>query len=568
MSRAAKKRRKERSKSDGTPGHSNSSTHTANDDNDNEDEDDDDKVAPRAKKVKASVTMDELNRADLDSDGVDNDSLRLELPLREILVLEDGTDIDCRTRAASILSILLSPYDRTTFYTQYWEKRPLHCKRGSELDKRKAVKGLLSSKQYRELIRSQSISYGVDVETSKQRQTVKKVNHTADDDEDDNNTDEGNNDDEGDGDDEPQEAKESELWALYKDGYTVRLLCPQKFHDPLWSLLSSLEFEFSSRVGCFADYTPPGGKGFPPGSNTFDLIVVQLEGQSRWRLTDTRPTLDGVGNGGDKTTVNAILQAGDTMYVPKGWLHRQDNLDSQVPGEGSLNITIHVNDGDVTSMATYIETFLPEAMSEAFQQHPTMKRAQPRGLYSFMGVAASENDEDHLRVKFQDLTQSLMLNVVDRAMGMLDAATDQAAKSFLGARLPIPLSSLEEKRTAAGAPGAIIASYTRLRMVRPGVARAIVEEGMVVVYHCMDNARELYGTPLQPLEFELDDGPAIEALLLAYPDGVTVSELPHPSEELDDKVSVAQALFKEGFLLIDDEASRPDDEDDEDDSPF
>ena len=92
---------------------------------------------------------------------------------------------------------------------------------------------------------------------------------------------------------------------------------------------------------------------------------------------------------------------------------------------------------------------------------------------------------------------------------------------------------------------------------------------MVVVYHCMDNARELFGSALQPLEFELDDGPAIEALLLAYPTGVTVSDLPHPSEELDDKVSVAQALFKEGFLLIDDEASRPDEDDDEDDnSPF
>jgi len=60
-----------------------------------------------------------------------------------------------------------------------------------------------------------------------------------------------------------------------------------------------------------------------------------------------------------------------------------------------------------------------------------------------------------------------------------------------------------------------------------------------------------------PLEFELDDGPAIEMLLKAYPEGVMIQDLPHPSEELEDKVGIAQALFKEGFLLIVDETSRP-----------
>lgn len=36
-----------------------------------------------------------------------------------------------------------------------------------------------------------------------------------------------------------------------------------------------------------------------------------------------------------------------------------------------------------------------------------------------------------------------------------------------------------------------------------------------------------------------------------------MGELDHPSEELDDKISIAQALFKEGFLMIDDVASMP-----------
>lgn len=112
-------------------------------------------------------------------------------------------------------------------------------------------------------------------------------------------------------------------------------------------------------------------------------------------------------------------------------------------------------------------------------------------------------------------------------------------------------------------------------MIRPGIARAIVEDGMVVVYHCMDNSRQMFGGQLNPLEFELDDGPAIEILLHAYPDPVMVMELPHPSEDLEDKIGVAEALFKEGFLLmcVDDENEEGGDEngeeeDDDDDNPF
>ena len=86
--------------------------------------------------------------------------------------------------------------------------------------------------------------------------------------------------------------------------------------------------------------------------------------------------------------------------------------------------------------------------------------------------------------------------------------------------------------------------------------------------------RELYASVSSPLEFELDDGPAIERLIGAYPESVCVSELPHSSEELEDKIAVAQALFREGFLLVADEATRihhpdyqetPVDNDDDDD---
>ena len=56
-----------------------------------------------------------------------------------------------------------------------------------------------------------------------------------------------------------------------------------------------------------------------------------------------------------------------------------------------------------------------------------------------------------------------------------------------------------------------------MRVVRSGVARLCVEDGVAVVYHCLENARWHHGASLQCLEFPLDDAPAIDALLSAYP---------------------------------------------------
>lgn len=60
-------------------------------------------------------------------------------------------------------------------------------------------------------------------------------------------------------------------------------------------------------------------------------------------------------------------------------------------------------------------------------------------------------------------------------------------KRYMGARLPIPLTEEEESRGKSG--GGRIGPLSRLCAVRPNVARVVVEDGKVVVYHCIDNGR-------------------------------------------------------------------------------
>jgi hypothetical protein len=52
----------------------------------------------------------------------------------------------------------------------------------------------------------------------------------------------------------------------------------------------------------------------------------------------------------------------------------------------------------------------------------------------------------------------------------------------------VPISAKEEARLCNQENNSVF-PYSKLRMLRPGIARAVVEDGMIVVYHCMDNSR-------------------------------------------------------------------------------
>ena len=108
---------------------------------------------------------------------------------------------------------------------------------------------------------------------------------------------------------------------------------------------------------------------------------------------------------------------------------------------------------------------------------------------------------------------------------------------------------------------------TLCRLVRPNIAKVIIEEvpsdpndmndndddeptRKAVLYHCNENTREYHGNPLHPMEFELDDAPALEMLLTTIePQWICVNDLMHDGH-IEDKVEIAQTLYEEGILSI------------------
>lgn len=134
---------------------------------------------------------------------------------------------------------------------------------------------------------------------------------------------------------------------------------------------------------------------------------------------------------------------------------------------------------------------------------------------------------------------------------MIDAACDQLAKRYMSERQPPSLTPQELLNTVKAPDGEskYILPNTMCRLARPGIARIVVEEEKAVLYHCLENSREFQGNPLSPMEFEMDDGPALEQLLTTVePHWILVNDLYHDS--IEDKVAIAQALYDEGILAI------------------
>ena len=93
-----------------------------------------------------------------------------------------------------------------------------------------------------------------------------------------------------------------------------------------------------------AYYTPRGSQGFAVHHDTHDVLVLQVAGEKRWLLYE--PLLElplkhqryspALGEHGEPTD-DLVLRAGDTLYLPRGWLHQ-----AETSATDSLHLTIGI----------------------------------------------------------------------------------------------------------------------------------------------------------------------------------------------------------------------------------
>jgi hypothetical protein len=298
-------------------------------------------------------------------------------------------DLTAKDRARYLLSFILNmPLDE--FYKDYFEKKPLLVQM---MKNRNRLDGLLSLTTIQTVVQTQKLFYGIDLNVTRyemQNDGVKRRTTL----------------DPSEGD--KKKLVDASIWSDYYDqGCTIRLLCPQKHNDPIYILLSNLETEFGCMVGSNAYLTPPdGSQGFAPHYDDIDAFCLQLEGKKRWKVyaplhknerlprissEDYVPAdLDGV-----DPVLDVVLEQGDVLYMPRGWIHQACTL-PETEGNENQQHSLHLTISTMQQWAwvDLMEIVLPAALQAVATGDSTVLRESlPKNFLEYMGAMHDSSDD-------------------------------------------------------------------------------------------------------------------------------------------------------------------------------
>jgi ribosomal protein L16 Arg81 hydroxylase len=130
--------------------------------------------------------------------------------------------------------------------------------------------------------------------------------------------------------------------AEFAAGATLVLQALHLWRPAVAIYCRGLEMRLGFPVQANAYLTPAAAQGFAVHHDTHDVFVLQIEGRKRWRLYEPRLELplkdqrwsQDLGDVGPRVD-DFTLEAGDTLYVPRGWPH-----EAETSHEEALHLTI------------------------------------------------------------------------------------------------------------------------------------------------------------------------------------------------------------------------------------
>jgi lysine-specific demethylase/histidyl-hydroxylase NO66 len=133
--------------------------------------------------------------------------------------------------------------------------------------------------------------------------------------------------------------------AEFDAGATIVLQALHHTWEPLARFCRSLEQVLEHPVQANAYFTPRDSQGLAVHHDTHDVFVLQIAGEKRWLIYEPAFPLPLKHQnyrkelGAPAAPVHdAVLRPGDTLYMPRGWLH-----EAATSNTDSLHLTIGVN---------------------------------------------------------------------------------------------------------------------------------------------------------------------------------------------------------------------------------
>jgi bifunctional lysine-specific demethylase and histidyl-hydroxylase NO66 len=187
-------------------------------------------------------------------------------------------------------------------------------------------------------------------------------------------------------------ARVERVAAEFDGGATIVLQALQNQHEPLAAFCRDLERELGHPAQANAYYTPASAQGFKVHHDTHDVLCLQVEGEKRWLvyppvlelpLKHQKYTAE-LGDPGEPL-MDVTMRAGDTLYLPRGWLHQ-----AMTSGSPSLHLTVGIN---VATWRDAVREALDEVADEdvAFRRGVDEAAVAPGGLLAALAERLSPN---------------------------------------------------------------------------------------------------------------------------------------------------------------------------------
>ncbi|NYF98484.1 JmjC domain-containing protein [Janibacter cremeus] len=295
------------------------------------------------------------------------------------------------------------------------------------------------------------------------------------------------------------------LLRLFAQGHSLVLQGLHRTHPPLLDFSQQLAADLGHPVQVNAYVTPAQSTGFSAHYDVHDVFVLQIAGEKRWRLHPpvlTHPLRDQPWQGHAEAVEQAAsapphlevtLQPGDTLYIPRGWLHSATAL-----GGVSTHVTVGVH---VWHRGHLAEALLDRARREVLT-HEEQRTSLPPGV--------DVGDEDAIGDEVEQVRTALLEALAD--VDAQQVAHALAARHRAGQR-PAPVPPVATVAAADEALG------HRLRP-RPYLAARIerVDDGHLLISRAgrlpldQEETRTV-GRWLDGESVDLDDGLARRLLL-------------------------------------------------------
>jgi hypothetical protein len=292
-------------------------------------------------------------------------------------------------------------------------------------------------------------------------------------------------------------AQVGRVLAEFHRGATIVLQGLHLNRLPVARWCRELEARLGHPVQANAYWTPRDSQGLPVHHDTHDVFVLQAGGSKRWLvyepvlelpLRDQRysPELGVPG----EVVLDVTLRAGDTLYLPRGWLHEALTSD-----EDSLHLTVGVN------VRTWLDAL--RAVVEQCEDDVELRRAVPpdgSGAEDVLERVAARFDAEAAAAAIRERFVSTRRPILDGQLAQLRAAEELGPEaeverrptvianfdgerlSFEGKTLRFPPHAREEVEALVAAEGSMRLSELPGRLDADGrlvLARRLVREGFL-----------------------------------------------------------------------------------------